>query len=78
MRDKLLTALECVEHRTGIEPANTGFADQRVSHFATGALFLACLNAGQEAILNQLAAGSFQARRLSSRLQSAPEVCREQ
>jgi hypothetical protein len=30
-----------MEHRAGIEPANTGFADQRVSHFATGALFLA-------------------------------------
>ena len=28
-----------LEHRAGIEPANTGFADQRVSHFATGALF---------------------------------------
>ena len=27
-----------LEHRAGIEPANTGFADQRVSHFATGAL----------------------------------------
>src|SRR6201987_355807 len=27
-----------MEHRAGIEPANTGFADQRVSHFATGAL----------------------------------------
>src|ERR1700678_4059487 len=26
-----------VEHREGIEPSNTGFADQRVSHFATGA-----------------------------------------
>ena len=26
-----------LEHRAGIEPANTGFADQRVSHFATGA-----------------------------------------
>jgi hypothetical protein len=26
-----------MEHRAGIEPANTGFADQRVSHFATGA-----------------------------------------
>jgi hypothetical protein len=23
----------------GFEPMNTGFADQRVSHFATGALF---------------------------------------
>ncbi len=30
-----------MEHRAGIEPANTGFADQRVSHFATGALVLA-------------------------------------
>ena len=28
---------ENLEHRAGIEPANTGFADQRVSHFATGA-----------------------------------------
>jgi hypothetical protein len=27
-----------LERRAGIEPANTGFADQRVSHFATGAL----------------------------------------
>jgi hypothetical protein len=26
-----------MEHREGIEPSNTGFADQRVSHFATGA-----------------------------------------
>ena len=26
-----------LEHRVGIEPTNTGFADQRVSHFATGA-----------------------------------------
>src|SRR5450432_1132679 len=26
-----------LEHRAGIEPANTGFADQRVNHFATGA-----------------------------------------
>lgn len=29
---------DSMEHRAGIEPANTGFADQRVSHFATGAL----------------------------------------
>jgi hypothetical protein len=27
-----------MEHRMGFEPMNTGFADQRVSHFATGAL----------------------------------------
>ena len=33
-RHKPMTLLE---HRAGIEPANTGFADQRVSHFATGA-----------------------------------------
>ena len=26
-----------VEHRMGFEPMNTGFADQRVSHFAIGA-----------------------------------------
>jgi hypothetical protein len=29
--------IDSVEHRAGIEPANTGFADQRVSPFATGA-----------------------------------------
>jgi hypothetical protein len=33
--DKLLI---CMEHRMGFEPMNTGFADQRVSHFAIGAL----------------------------------------
>lgn len=27
-----------MEHRAGIEPAYTGFADLRVYHFATGAL----------------------------------------
>jgi hypothetical protein len=27
-----------LERRAGIEPANTGFADPRVCHFATGAL----------------------------------------
>ena len=27
-----------LEHRVGFEPTNTGFADLRVSHFATGAL----------------------------------------
>ena len=26
-----------VEHRAGFEPAYTGFADLRVSHFTTGA-----------------------------------------
>jgi hypothetical protein len=26
-----------LEHRMGFEPMNTGFADQRVSHFAIGA-----------------------------------------
>jgi hypothetical protein len=30
-----------LEHREGIEPSNTGFADQRVSHFATGAHLVA-------------------------------------
>ena len=29
---------EILEHRAGIEPANAGFADLSVSHFATGAL----------------------------------------
>ena len=33
----LLVLGQILEHRAGIEPANTGFADQRVSHFATGA-----------------------------------------
>jgi hypothetical protein len=32
------SSLQSMEHRAGIEPANTGFADQRVSHFTTGAL----------------------------------------
>jgi hypothetical protein len=33
-----ITFLQSIlEHRAGIEPANTGFADQRVSRFATGA-----------------------------------------
>ena len=31
------TAYILLEHRMGVEPMNTGFADQRVSHFATGA-----------------------------------------
>jgi hypothetical protein len=30
--------LKSLEHRMGFEPMNTGFADQRVSHFAIGAL----------------------------------------
>jgi hypothetical protein len=29
--------IEFVEHRMGFEPMNTGFADQRVNHFAIGA-----------------------------------------
>jgi hypothetical protein len=32
------SSLEIVEHRAGVEPANAGFADLCVSHFATGAL----------------------------------------
>jgi hypothetical protein len=36
--DRSRDRLVFLEHRAGIEPANTGFADQRVSHFATGAL----------------------------------------
>ena len=31
-------SLILLEHRMGFEPMNTGFADQRVSHFAIGAL----------------------------------------
>jgi len=27
-----------MEHRVGVEPTSTGFADLRVNHFATGAL----------------------------------------
>ncbi len=34
---KIRDKKKVLEHRAGIEPANTGFADQRVSHFATGA-----------------------------------------
>ena len=37
-----------MEHRAGIEPANTGFADQRVSHFATGAHRAAALKLTEE------------------------------
>ena len=33
----VVISFKSLEHRAGIEPANTGFADQRVSHFATGA-----------------------------------------
>src|SRR5450755_4199222 len=36
-RRKPRNAFDSMEHREGIEPSNTGFADQRVSHFATGA-----------------------------------------
>ena len=40
-----------VEHRMGVEPMNTGFADQRVSHFATGALVCRALPfAGRQVI----------------------------
>jgi hypothetical protein len=38
---QLMTVNYSMEHRAGIEPANTGFADQRVSHFATGAHLIA-------------------------------------
>jgi hypothetical protein len=33
----LRTSVQNLEHRAGVEPANTGFADLRVSHFATDA-----------------------------------------
>ena len=33
----VLRVFVILEHRAGVEPANTGFADLRVSHFATGA-----------------------------------------
>jgi hypothetical protein len=45
-----------MEHRAGIEPANTGFADQRVSHFTTGALGKTMKTKNP---LGQLAAGGF-------------------
>jgi hypothetical protein len=38
-----------MEHRMGFEPMNTGFADQRVSHFATGAHFSAAHDAERAA-----------------------------
>jgi hypothetical protein len=34
---KIFRRREILEHRMGFEPMNTGFADQRVSHFAIGA-----------------------------------------
>jgi hypothetical protein len=38
-----IARIEVLERRAGIEPANTGFADLRVSHFTTGAFeFVAC------------------------------------
>ena len=45
-----------MEHRAGIEPANTGFADQRVSHFATGALIRRASSDAAEIILAAVAA----------------------
>ena len=36
-RQTIAVVGELLEHRMGFEPMNTGFADQRVSHFATGA-----------------------------------------
>src|SRR5215469_13272452 len=42
-REEQRKLLNLLEHRAGIEPANTGFADQRVSHFATGALGVSAL-----------------------------------
>ena len=44
--ESLYKLLRLLEHRAGIEPANTGFADQRVSHFAIGALCSAALRGG--------------------------------
>ena len=37
--------VDLLEHRMGFEPMNTGFADQRVSHFAIGAHSLLCVAA---------------------------------
>ena len=36
-RKRQYLTCQALEHRAGFEPANTGFADQRVCHFATGA-----------------------------------------
>jgi hypothetical protein len=35
--ERQFSTRQALEHRAGIEPAYTGFADLRVSHFATGA-----------------------------------------
>ncbi len=37
----------------GFEPMNTGFADQRVSHFAIGALWWDCCRGARQAPLGQ-------------------------
>jgi hypothetical protein len=49
--------LNCLEHRMGFEPMNTGFADQRVSHFATGALVLLWLRRCPQIWLHRLIPG---------------------
>jgi hypothetical protein len=45
--------LSILEHRAGIEPAYTGFADLRVSHFATGALPRGCKEQGSSAFASR-------------------------
>jgi hypothetical protein len=39
-----------LEHRMGFEPMNTGFADQRVSHFAIGAYFASNSNLSNDTL----------------------------
>ena len=48
---------QVMEHRAGFEPASNGFADRRVSLFATGALLTARIRAIQQR-LNYFLAGS--------------------
>src|ERR1700677_2181248 len=66
---QLMTVNYSMEHRAGIEPANTGFADQRVSHFATGAHLVSLI---PEFTYFACAARSFFARYQVSTVNPAP------